>query len=305
MNFKKELLNLVSQIPRGRVTTYSELAEALGDTRAARAVGSALPSLNVPIHRVVYSDDSTGYAAELEKEGIPLRNGTVLRVDELVFRDFETSRPLNELRKEQLELKKKIVTEDDFGVIETVAGVDVAYSGEKAFAALVSLCYDGIGAVERVIAERTVDFPYIPTYLSYREFPVIREVLDKAETVPDVLLVDGNGVLHPHSLGIATHIGVKLDIPTVGVAKRLLCGEVVYPGTGKGAGRVIYNSKLVGYAYSPSGKKPIYISPGHRVSFETSLKIVKNLCGKGRRLPEPLRLAHNTAAEASKTAREK
>ena len=127
-----------------------------------------------------------------------------------------------------------------------------------------------------------MDFPYIPTYLAYREIPIITKIIEKLEQKPDMVMVDGNGILHPFGIGIASHLGVVMNIPTIGVAKGLLCGE-------EKNGIITINGSLSGYALHHS-KKPIFVSPGHRVSTETALKIVKHFLRY--RLPEPIRHAH-------------
>jgi len=206
---------------------------------------------------------------------------------------------LSQLRNEQKILAERVSIEDDFGEIKLVAGVDVGYPAKKAglrrekeelvVGAGVVMNYKTFKVVEELSLTMSVDFPYIPTYLSFREKPVLKSVLSNLKNKPDVVMVDGNGILHPLGIGIASHIGVEMDIPTIGIAKKYLCGEV----RGKGRLRpVILNGEVRGYAFLPFHhlKRPIYISPGHKISLESALEITKKFCFY--RIPEPVRRAH-------------
>ncbi|UCE38057.1 MAG: endonuclease V [Thermoplasmata archaeon] len=314
MNFTEYFYSLVKQIPKGKVSTYGALARALGDIRASRAVGRMLNQNPyapiVPCHRVVMSDGSLGGFGTgiekkiklLKKEGVKVSGNDILDFEKALFTDFMSDFPLKKMRNEQKRLRKSVRLEDGFDDIETVGGVDVAYS-HKGFGGLVVYDYKSFDINKRVSVKDEIDMPYIPTYLAFRELPLIEKLLKKYKQGPSVLLIDGNGVLHPYGMGIASHVGVKLDIPTIGVAKKLLCGEQkddkILPGE---YSEVEYEGNLVGYAYrsSPRTKKPIYISPGHMVSFETSLEVIKNFCKY--KLPEPIRSAHKLATEARNSA---
>ncbi|MCD6403306.1 MAG: endonuclease V [Candidatus Aenigmarchaeota archaeon] len=200
---------------------------------------------------------------------------------------------ISSLLKSQLMMKKRIVLEDSFDKLTTVGGVDQAFLNDKIISSIVVCDFKTLRVVEKVSSISTAKFPYIPGFLSFREGPTIVKAFKKLKTKPDVLLVDGNGILHPRFIGLASHVGVVLDIPTVGVAKSLLTGIV--------KNCIVYiDNKPVGFQlYTKKGCNPIYVSPGHRVSLETSLEIVKR-CLKGHKLPEPLRLAH---LEANRTKR--
>ena len=193
----------------------------------------------------------------------------------------------------QEDLARRVVLEDRFEGLERVAGVDLAYLGSRVFCAAVVLDYESLKIVEKRHMETKVSFPYVPTLLAFREAEPIIEAVKHLHF--DVLMLDGHGIAHPRGLGIASHVGVLLDIPVIGVAKRILCGEVEGEiETGKPV-PLIYKGRQVGYAYRPKdGINPIYISPGHRVSLASSLKIVRH-CIKGHKLPEPTRLAHTLA----------
>jgi deoxyribonuclease V len=202
----------------------------------------------------------------------------------LFFNQFETSYPLKELREEQISLRDKVIARDEFGEMKSIGGMDVAHAGDKAYGAYVEMDTDG-NIIKRKVTIKKLTFPYIPTYLSYRELPVLHELIDKEK--PSVAMIDGNGILHPRGLGMASHFGALHSLPSIGIAKKLLCGEV------KG-GEVYMNGKKAGIVYG--GKKPIYISPGHMISIKSSLEITKKFCRY--RIPEPIRQAHILANRA-------
>ncbi|MEM4266852.1 MAG: endonuclease V, partial [Candidatus Nanoarchaeia archaeon] len=134
-------------------------------------------------------------------------------------------------------------------------------------------------------------FPYIPTMLMFREGPPIFDTFALFENRPDLIMVDGNGVLHPLKAGLASYVGVSLNIPTIGVAKKLLCGEVHQ-------GKVYVNGEIRGVVlYTKQGSNPIFVSPGHRVSLDSAVDFVKSFLKPGFKLPEPLRVAHKFAAK--------
>ena len=316
--------DLTSQVPKGRVTTYGALARALGDIRAARAVG-AMEHANprpivMPCHRVVYADGGIGgYGAPegvekkvrlLESEGVHVKDGKIIDFDKVLFTDFDLPDPppLEVLRGEQQKLRNKIKLKDriSFDRIRTVAGVDVSYDGMDSFGAAVVLGINNLEVLEKVTVRKESRFPYIPTYLSYHELPIAIELLAKLTNRPDIVLFDGNGVLHPNGLGLAAHAGVLMDTPTMGIAKKLLCGELSQkPDHGENVYEVHLNDKLIGYGYKPPGAKTrfVYISPGDNMGFGTSLKLAKILCRT--RVPEPIRIAHDLALEKRKMSKKK
>lgn len=206
---------------------------------------------------------------------------------------------LEKARRAQIALSKMVIKEDRISMpIKYVAGVDVAYVGEHAVGAAAVLKIDDLKPLEVKLSFVKVKFPYIPTLLSFREMPAAVAAIRKLETTPDIFLVDGQGIAHPYRLGFASHLGVALDIPTIGVAKRLLCGEVV--GHGDLWRPIIHDGEVVGAAvYTKRGAKPIYVSIGHRVSLETAIRIVV-ACTKNHRIPEPLHISHTSAERAKK-----
>lgn len=196
----------------------------------------------------------------------------------------------------QRELAGKVSLGDGFLGPRRVAGVDVAYLGKRAFTAAVVLDYETQEVLEERAVEGEVNFPYIPTFLAFREAPLVMEAVEGLEF--DMLILDGQGIAHPRGLGIASHVGVLLDLATIGVAKRLLCGEVAGEVLVGSPAPIVYRGAEVGYAFrARRGVKPIYISPGHRVSLPSALRIVEG-CMKGHRLPEPTRQAHILATAA-------
>ncbi len=313
MKFLDYFYSLVKQIPKGKLSTYGALARALGDIRASRAVGRMLNANPyapiVPCHRVVMSDGSLGGFGTgvhkkielLESEGIGVSGDKIIDFNGVLFKHFKTDYPLRRLREEQQSLRESIKLDDDFKHIETVCGVDVAYDSKdgKSFVAGVIYDYESMSILDRVTVKGDVEIPYIPTYLAFRELPMIEELMRNVDRKPTLLLIDGNGILHPYGMGIASHAGVKLGVPTIGVAKKLLCGRL--KGNLSSVGDysdVEYEGRLIGYALrsSPRTTKPIYISPGHKVSFETALAVVKKFCKY--KLPEPIREAHALATKA-------
>lgn len=197
---------------------------------------------------------------------------------------------LEKLRKEQLKLAKLVIIEDKFSNIDTVGGCDQAFFDNKIISAIVICDYKTMNVLEKQYSVVKARVPYIPGYLSYREGPAIIKTYKKLKKRPDILLFDSNGILHKLRIGMASHVGVLLDQVTTGVAKHLLCGKV------KGK-RIFVNDEMRGFILkTKKSYRPLYVSPGHKVSLKTSLKIVKH-CLRNHKLPEPLRFAHLYANE--------
>ncbi|MDD5467309.1 MAG: deoxyribonuclease V [Anaerolineales bacterium] len=180
--------------------------------------------------------------------------------------------------------------------VQRVTGVDASYAGGSAYAAVVTLDYTTQQVVEWASASAAITFPYIPGLLSFREAPVILLALARLERLPDVLIVDGHGLAHPRRFGIACHLGVLLDLPSIGCAKSLLIGEAADLEAEAGSrAEVRQGEELLGLALRTRQRvKPVYISVGHRVDLESAAHIVLACC-RGQRLPEPARLAHQMA----------
>lgn len=197
----------------------------------------------------------------------------------------------------QLCLSKKLIFEDTLPeTVDYVAGVDVAYLKGTSVAAVAVLEYDTLSQVEFQVTHVKTCFPYIPTLLSFREIPPAYMAIRKLKIEPDVFLVDGQGFAHPYGLGFASHLGLILDKPTVGVAKSLLCGEVEQ-NVACGWQPLKYKGEIIGAEIvTRQGTKPVYVSVGHRVSLKRAVEIVFGCVGKYR-LPEPIRRAHIIANE--------
>ena len=188
-----------------------------------------------------------------------------------------------------------------------IAGVDIsAGKGEgTATGAVVILNYPELRVVETKIARGKLDFPYIPGLLSFRESPLTLAACQKLAITPDLILVDGQGIAHPRRLGLASHLGLLLNTPTIGCAKSILCGSHEAPGVEPGSyAEVVDRGKIIGAALRTKLKvKPVYVSIGHKVDLQAAIYWVMNCC-RGYRLPEPTRLAHLVAGGNLKPEKE-
>ncbi len=180
--------------------------------------------------------------------------------------------------------------------IHTVAGVDVGVKDNVSTAAVVILTYPDLQVVERVTAQRPTTFPYIPGLLTFREGEVLVEAFTQLKHEADVFLFDGMGRIHPRRIGIAAHMGLWLQKPTVGVGKTHFIGEYADPAPERGHTQPItHKGEIIGAVVrSKTNVKPIYVSVGHLFSLEQSIELVLN-CTTKYRLPEPIRHAHQTA----------
>lgn len=194
----------------------------------------------------------------------------------------------------QKRLATGVVREDRLGPVRRVAGVDVGYGkrGGDARAAVVVLDLADLAVLESVTASRAVAFPYVPGLLSFREAPAAIEALGKLRVRPDLLLCDGQGIAHPRRLGIASHLGLLLDIPSIGVAKSRLIGTHEDPGPHRGdRAPLVDKGEVIGAVLrTRPGTKPIYVSIGHRVGLDTAVSFVMR-CTTRFRLPETTRAA--------------
>lgn len=207
---------------------------------------------------------------------------------------------------EAIALQKKwaelVITEDRLPEpVKLVAGIDVAYNGAQAFAAVVLIEAES-GRVQQVIsADAPVQFPYVPGLLSFREVPAIMLALEKLPVRPDLVLCDGQGIAHPRRFGIACHIGVLYDLPTIGCAKTRLTGRAEEPASTKGSySDLIHKREVIGAVLrTRDNVNPLYISPGNRISLPTALHWVLKLTTRYR-LPEPTRLADQLVGQIKK-----
>lgn len=199
----------------------------------------------------------------------------------------------------QQSLRDQVITTDQLGTVNYVAGVDVGFEAEGSItrAAVAVLSLNDLQLRDRAIARRPTSFPYIPGFLSFREVPAVLDAIAKLTITPDLLLCDGQGIAHPRRLGIASHLGLLTDIPSIGVAKSLLVGRHAEVGNEKGDRQpLIHKGETIGVALRTRPKtKPLYISPGHRVSLETAIAYVLQ-CTTKYRLPETTRHAHRLAS---------
>ena len=180
--------------------------------------------------------------------------------------------------------------------ITTVAGIDTHYHKGIATAAVVTLRLIDLVAVDQATAVRRIGFPYIPGLLSFREGPVVLDAIEKLTFSPDVLVFDGHGIAHPRRFGLACHMGLLMDIPSIGCAKSWLSGRYKEPDQEKGSNSCLRDGNEIIGAVVRTRKqvKPLFVSVGHRINLQDSIRIVLKCCRRYR-LPEPIRLAHQLA----------
>ena len=202
-----------------------------------------------------------------------------------------------------IQLQRKLAAQvDDSGNIGTpslIAGVDVSGANEQgiARAAIVILNYPGLNAVDTIIVEDKIGFPYVPGLLSFREMPLLIKAFQKLNTVPNLVLVDGQGIAHPRRLGLAAHLGLFLDLPTIGCAKSRLVGtHGELPDGAETWTELFDGNEVIGAAVRTKIKtNPLYISVGHKISLPKAIYWTLQCCKK-HRLPEPTRMAHHAAS---------
>ncbi|HJU58264.1 MAG TPA: endonuclease V [Nitrososphaeraceae archaeon] len=186
----------------------------------------------------------------------------------------------------QKEIAKKIIDYDCLNnEINNICGIDVAYKNNIAFCSALIVNKRTLEIIESINHKSIVNYPYIPGLLILRESESILSVLKLIKNSYDVLLIDAHGVLHPRKCGLACYIGVIIDKPTIGVAKKLLCGHIMKDNY------IEYNGEILGYRIKKTNKKDIYVSIGHKIGLATATNIVMDLIKDNERLPEPLRLA--------------
>lgn len=200
----------------------------------------------------------------------------------------------------QKRLAAQVIREDQVGPVTTVAGVDVSIRDDRGRAAVAVLSLPELVIIDYVRATRPITLPYIPGLLSFREGPVILDAFEKLASMPDLLIFDGQGIAHPRRLGIASHIGLLLDTPSIGCAKSRLCGRHQEPGAERGSHvPLVDDGETIGVVLrTRSNVKPVFISIGHRIDLPTSIEYVL-ACHGGYKLPEPTRWAHRIAGGAT------
>jgi deoxyribonuclease V len=196
----------------------------------------------------------------------------------------------------QNDLAAKVERQLRIGTVRHVAGIDVSVRDDMARAAVVILDFERLDPVDYAIATRRVTFPYVPGLLAFREGPVVLDALERVGTAPDLLIFDGQGLAHPRRLGIASHMGLLVDMPAIGCAKSRLCGRHDEPGEAPGDyAPLVDKGEVIGTVLrTRRGVKPVYVSIGHRVDLESSIEYVLACC-RGYRLPETTRWAHRVA----------
>jgi deoxyribonuclease V len=194
----------------------------------------------------------------------------------------------------QKKLYQQVRLNDDFGIVKTIAGVDVGYDLKRELtkAVVAVLDFETLELQTSVIAYAATDFPYISGLLAFREIPAILKALDCLPIKPDILMVDGQGIAHPRRLGIAAHLGVLTGLPAIGVAKSRLCGKHSTLSQEKFARTPLTDKgEIIGTVLQSKERcNPLYISAGHRIDQKSALELTLK-CFKGYRLPEPTRIA--------------
>jgi deoxyribonuclease V len=204
---------------------------------------------------------------------------------------------LDEARAIQDQVRAQVIAYDAHGPIRTVAGVDAGYVDGEALAAVVVLAFPSLEPLDYAMARRPLEFPYIPGFLSFREAPAVLDALAGLRARPDLLICDGHGLAHPRRCGIACHLGVLTDLPSIGCGKSLLVGTHDPLPDERGAWTVLrHRGEVVGAVVrSRPGVRPIYVSIGHRVGLETAIQFVV-ACVTRYRLPETTRAADGLAS---------
>jgi deoxyribonuclease V len=302
------LKNLLLQIPPGRVATPGDLAEALGDRLAAKWIGHYVlhhdVESNCVCHRIVraggalggYAHGSTAAKAKLLRaEGVAVRRETVA-LERFAFREFVSERPLVRLREIQEKIRGGIVLQWPGKRVlpPLVGGVDVGYPRPGMARAAYALVESVSGElVWSASIQRPVEFPFISSYLSFREIPIYLDLLDEvraAGRLAELVMVDGTGVLHQRGAGVASHLGVVADLATIGVTKTMHRGEADLKDMAPGESRpVLLHGRLTGAALRPTAgsRRPIFISPGNGLDLAFAEQAVRGLLF-GRRLPAPI-----------------
>jgi deoxyribonuclease V len=202
---------------------------------------------------------------------------------------------VEEAIKIQENLRNRIILEKTFSEVRTIGGGDVAYSEDRnfLFAAIVVLSFPKMETIDSATAQGEIHFPYIPGLFSFREGPILIKAFKKLKLKPDVMIFEGQGIAHPRGIGLASHMGLWLDLPSIGCAKTPLLNDFACPGPSKGSFELIRKEgKEVGAVLRTKDKvKPLFISPGHRIDLPTSIQLILDTC-QGYRTPEPLRKAH-------------
>lgn len=200
----------------------------------------------------------------------------------------------------QRELADRVVTEDRFGAIRRVAGIDASFpdDGATTRVAVVVMSYPGLETLDQVVISRPTRFPYVPGLLSFREVPAMIEALERLPREPDVVLCDGQGRAHPRRFGSACHLGLLTGLPAVGVAKSRLCGAFAAPGEERGEWSPLEDKgeRIGAVVRTRRRVNPVFVSTGHAISLDSAIDLVID-CAPRFRLPQPIRAADRLAGE--------
>lgn len=204
----------------------------------------------------------------------------------------------------QNQLSSRVVLADDFGALRTIAGCDMAIdeTKEKGVAGIIVYSFPDLKEIERRTAVKKLTFPYVPGLLSFREAPVLVELFASLRHDPDLVIFDGQGIAHPRGVGIATHMGLWLNKPAIGCAKSRLFGVYEEPARERGSAVPLLaprGGRIGTVLRTRDGCRPVFISPGHRVSIESAEKIVAQ-CLDGYRIPKPTREADRYVGNAKR-----
>jgi deoxyribonuclease V len=202
---------------------------------------------------------------------------------------------IEKLKEEQKKLARKLSFQDDFSDLTKIAGCEILFTSDEIIAIVVMLDYKTLELLDKKFFIAKPKVPYIAPFQSYREVPIVVEAINQLKEKPDLIIYDGNGSLHPTKLGPASHLGLVLDLPTIGVAKKCPYGELkegFFYADGEKRGVELKTKEFA---------KPLCVSPGHKISLETAEKIVKSCLKEGSKLPEPLRIAHNFGVYVKKS----
>jgi len=227
-------------------------------------------------------------------KGLSSRYNRVMKLSSLHSWQVSTSQAFDI----QLRLASEVSRSNEVASPRFIAGVDISVNRAHGMAtgAVVVLNYPELSVVETEVVAGKVDFPYVPGLLSFREAPLTLAACERLEIIPDLVLVDGQGIAHPRRMGLASHLGLFLDTPTIGCAKSRLCGSHQTPGWKPGSyAELVDGEETIGAALRTKlGTNPIYVSIGHKVDLESAIYWVMQCC-RGFRIPEPTRLAHLAA----------
>lgn len=320
-DMESRLWDLLDQVPPGSTATYGAVAEALGSRAAARWIGHVCLHHNhtddCPCHRLVCADGRLGHficggtaakARLLRREGIDVRDDRI-PLGQYGFNQFSGPQPLAELRAWQEQLLAHQRLSPRGRLPQTVGGVDVAYLADGTGAAAYSLVdFATAKCLWTTVLRRPVKFPYISSFLTFRELPILLALLDEITRqgrLAEVLMVDGSGILHPRQAGIATSLGIVAQLPTIGVTKKKLVGRVDRQSLSSGESCPIRDNAggVLGTAVrSASGHaRCVFVSPGYGVDVAFADRVVRHLFTT-RRLPEPVYWADRMARTEARAA---